>query len=358
MEGYNLMILGKSGVGKSSLLNYIFNKNLAKTGSGEPVTKQGFHMEKGVINGSNVNIYDSWGLEPGKTDLWLNQFEDFISTKRKERDIKKWIHTVIFCLSGEGKRMEPFEEKILDTLRKEKLRPVIVVTKADADKEKVFKDQITKKTGIVPIEVCSVTKFVGLGKNKKEVNGFGRDEIIDRILLSSKESFKDRFQYIQDRLIYERARKGEEDIMRFVKIEIKRSESLINNISEKDSKQIINKVYTRLSNHDIESKKIINDLLADAEDFFKDKIMLPFKKSNVSPNESRNVFDNNNKNKPVGFWDVILTPFVIVPVLISESWTYFSEESKYDFEHRVHKIVQQHFKKSINKKRLELNNHI
>lgn len=35
----NVLILGKTGVGKSSLLNYIFETDKAETGAGRPVTE-------------------------------------------------------------------------------------------------------------------------------------------------------------------------------------------------------------------------------------------------------------------------------------------------------------------------------
>ena len=35
----NVLIIGKSGVGKSSLLNYIFGKELEKTGAGKPISE-------------------------------------------------------------------------------------------------------------------------------------------------------------------------------------------------------------------------------------------------------------------------------------------------------------------------------
>ncbi len=58
----NILIIGKSGSGKSSLINYLYGKNIAKTGVGRPVTQNGF--DKYSINWENINveIYDSVGL--------------------------------------------------------------------------------------------------------------------------------------------------------------------------------------------------------------------------------------------------------------------------------------------------------
>ena len=39
IESTNVLIIGKSGVGKSSLLNYLFGKELQAVGVGAPVTK-------------------------------------------------------------------------------------------------------------------------------------------------------------------------------------------------------------------------------------------------------------------------------------------------------------------------------
>ena len=39
----NILIAGKSGVGKSSLLNYIFGEEVSPTGAGKPVTAEGLH---------------------------------------------------------------------------------------------------------------------------------------------------------------------------------------------------------------------------------------------------------------------------------------------------------------------------
>ena len=37
----NVLVIGRSGVGKSSLLNYLFEREIQKTGSGGAVTRKG-----------------------------------------------------------------------------------------------------------------------------------------------------------------------------------------------------------------------------------------------------------------------------------------------------------------------------
>ena len=46
----NILIAGKSGVGKSSLLNYIFGEEVAETGAGKPVTAEGLHEYLSLIH--------------------------------------------------------------------------------------------------------------------------------------------------------------------------------------------------------------------------------------------------------------------------------------------------------------------
>ncbi|WP_100403604.1 GTPase [Bacillus sp. FJAT-42315] len=59
----NVAIIGQSGVGKSSLINYIFGEEVRDAGVGKPVTEQGFHEQEIVLDGIPITMYDSWGLE-------------------------------------------------------------------------------------------------------------------------------------------------------------------------------------------------------------------------------------------------------------------------------------------------------
>ena len=58
----NIVTLGRSGVGKSSLLNYLLGKNFFRAGVGRPVTGAVFFEEKSIIADIPVTIIDSYGI--------------------------------------------------------------------------------------------------------------------------------------------------------------------------------------------------------------------------------------------------------------------------------------------------------
>ena len=63
----NVLIIGETGAGKSTLLNYLCDKKIADTGTGKPVTGEGIYEYNVNINNQEVRLFDSWGIEAGKT---------------------------------------------------------------------------------------------------------------------------------------------------------------------------------------------------------------------------------------------------------------------------------------------------
>lgn len=59
----NIIVAGKTGVGKSTLINAVFKDELAETGMGRPVTD---HMRKITKKDIPLAIYDTRGFELGK----------------------------------------------------------------------------------------------------------------------------------------------------------------------------------------------------------------------------------------------------------------------------------------------------
>ena len=63
LKHLNIIVAGKTGVGKSTLINSVFRDNLVETGMGKPITS---HMRKITKKGVPLSIYDTRGFELGK----------------------------------------------------------------------------------------------------------------------------------------------------------------------------------------------------------------------------------------------------------------------------------------------------
>ena len=72
----NILITGKTGVGKSTLINSMFQGNLAETGQGRPCTQGIKEITK---EGVPISIFDTRGLEVKEYKETLNELRNFIT---------------------------------------------------------------------------------------------------------------------------------------------------------------------------------------------------------------------------------------------------------------------------------------
>lgn len=157
-----ILIIGKSGVGKSSLLNYLFGDNIAKVGDGRPVTGYGiFEYPQFSYKKINIVAYDSWGLEQNKAYIWKKYIEEEVQ-KNNEKNINDWFHTIIYCIDASGARIEDFEiDEVLKPLISSGNRIVFAFTKSDlatnVQKHELSKVIHTHFQEAVIVQICSVT---------------------------------------------------------------------------------------------------------------------------------------------------------------------------------------------------------
>jgi len=134
----NIIVAGKTGVGKSTLINVVFKEKLAETGMGKPVTQ---HIRKITKKGVPLAIYDTRGLELGK-EVQAEVKKEVIDTISKGLamyDINEAIHCIWYCINTASNRIEPEEIEWLRELSMDNQItqvPIIVVLTQSFSKKK------------------------------------------------------------------------------------------------------------------------------------------------------------------------------------------------------------------------------
>lgn len=181
----SVLVIGKSGAGKSSLLNYMFGENVEKTGVGRPVTEKGIYPhEYKHRDNFNINIYDTWGLEADKAEEWLNLIKSEVE-KHDKQSISEWFNTIIFCFNKHWARVEDFEAKIIQYLLDGRNNIVVAITNCETE-------DLEENLGIVHRleETTSITRdrIINISSVSEELIGgtittqFGKDKIFGAIV--------------------------------------------------------------------------------------------------------------------------------------------------------------------------------
>lgn len=155
----NIIIAGKTGVGKSTLINAVFKEKLAETGIGRPVTT---HMKKITKRGVPLAIYDTRGFELGKDvqNEVKKEIIDTISQGLATKDINKTIHCIWYCVNTASNRIEPEELQWIKELSRENQItqvPIIIVLTQSFNQEnaealrKMLLDENLDVVQIVPV---------------------------------------------------------------------------------------------------------------------------------------------------------------------------------------------------------------
>ncbi len=203
---FNLAVIGGTGVGKSSLVNAVFGRDLAKVGTGLPVTRgvQYYHDD-------SLGIWDIEGFEIGSAVAPAEQLRHHLELIAA-RPANEQVAVVWYCLKANDDRLTPADIGMIRELAAQGLPVILVLTKVDW-----IRHPITGKYSVaqglerfvdwlehpvdehgrpieLPVERVMLTSTTDpRGKG----NGHGLGELVTETLNLSPESAKDAFRIAQ-----------------------------------------------------------------------------------------------------------------------------------------------------------------
>lgn len=245
-----ILLLGKTGVGKSSFINYFLGKDVAAAGAGRPCTQE---LTKYVLNewpDTSIELYDSKGLEVKDADNWTQQIVKELEEKSR-LDFTERYHTIFYCISAQ-KKIEIYEEKTLKELQKAADQPIhVILTHCDdiaddvlEEREMYLKNNISKTLCVYRITSIDKTK-----RNGTTIKKSGREEVVDSV-----------FNLLWQDVISIMADKVAEDVVSQVEYAVYQLASYFKNI--------INDKFGIISIGKMLGKSVINDDDSEMDDIF------------------------------------------------------------------------------------------
>jgi GTP-binding protein EngB required for normal cell division len=186
----NTMILGQTGVGKSSLINYLYGADVVLAGSGKPVTGRGDFTKISVPSpfksDVKINIFDSWGLESDKAEDWASVIDAKLNA---ELSFDEMIYAIVYCSSYANDRIQDFEIRMLKKLLSKQYKVTIALTNADNSgfetKKTIFREKFAKELAeyrgdYSVIDICAQAK-PKLGQSAALARTFGNEELFQEL---------------------------------------------------------------------------------------------------------------------------------------------------------------------------------
>ncbi len=136
---FNLAIFGKTGVGKSTLINAIFGEDIAATGIGEPVTRDS-HLYMHYTG--HFGVLDTRGLEIGQDNQQI--LDDLRAYVRQMRrlELKDQVHVAWYCVRASDRRFEETEAEFVRALDDLGLPVLLVLTQVPKRKDSYHPDSL------------------------------------------------------------------------------------------------------------------------------------------------------------------------------------------------------------------------
>lgn len=204
-EKVNIIVAGKTGVGKSSLINYIFGKEVAKVGDGQPVTQE---IQEYDFENDNITLFDTKGIEAKDYEKTLDNIKKYLELRQDSPDENDDIHIAWLCISERGDRVEEADRELLKILSEAGIPVIGVFTKRESKRESSFVNKVVEDN-LLPeakaiVRVRSITEEVEMEDNLVELKPKGAEELLEETYKYMSEGRKNAIKKAQTAVLKDR----------------------------------------------------------------------------------------------------------------------------------------------------------